>query len=77
MLGRKSWILHHRQTHNMQVQLMEVLFINNIIYTNEIQFLAIVSVQCTGVWHMMTCNLIERYQHVGRRFKSCEIFCHS
>jgi len=34
----------------MQVQLTKVLFINESIYINEIQFLIIVSVQCTGVW---------------------------
>jgi len=53
----------------MQVLLTEVLFINNIIYINEIQFLVIVSVKCTDIWHMMPCNLIERYQYVGRGFK--------
>ena len=37
MLGGKSWILHHRLTHNMQIQLVEVLFINNIMHINEIK----------------------------------------
>jgi len=34
----------------MQVQLTKALFINDSIYISEIQFLIIVSVQCTGVW---------------------------
>jgi len=61
------------QTHIVQVQMIEVLFVINIIYINEIHFLTVVSVQCTYVWHMMPCKLIERYQHIGRRFKSCGI----
>ena len=34
-------------------------------------------VQCTDVRHMVPCNLIEKYQHFGWRFKTCGIFCHS
>jgi len=76
MRWRKSWILHHRLTHIMQVQLKEVLFVNNIIYTDEIK----VSCHfewCTNVWNMMPCNLIERCRDVGRRFKSCAIYFHT